>query len=143
MFIPDYKNIENAARNLPGARLPLYEHGIAPAFMERITGEKFAHLQLGSYEEKLEFYRHYNAFQRDMGYDTVTFECCVSSILPGGGALGNHKKGRDPVPGGLRIVSLGQLVRPVLFRVLGAFQSAPGDHAGGNACHRRRRKRRI
>lgn len=93
MFIPDYKNIENAARNLPSARLPLYGHGIAPAFMERITGAKFAHLQLGSYGEKLEFYRHYNAFQRDMGYDTVTFECCVSSILPGGGALGNHKKG--------------------------------------------------
>ncbi|HIZ20134.1 MAG TPA: hypothetical protein H9674_04665 [Firmicutes bacterium] len=93
MFLPDYKNLENAARNLPSARIPLYEHGIAPTFMERVTGRKFAHLQTGSHEEKQEFYRQYNGFQRDMGYDTVTFEGCVTSILPEGGALGGHKKG--------------------------------------------------
>ena len=46
-FVPDYKNLENAAKNLPSARIPLYEHLIAPEFMERITGEKFAHLYQG------------------------------------------------------------------------------------------------
>ncbi len=92
-FYPDYKNVENAARNLPSGRMPLYEHIIAPSFMERVTGERFAHLQEGSYEDKLAFFRHYNAFWRDMGYDTVSYECCMSSILPGGGALGGHIKG--------------------------------------------------
>lgn len=38
-FYPDYKNVENAARNLPSGRMPLYEHIIAPSFMERVTGE--------------------------------------------------------------------------------------------------------
>ena len=28
-FYPDYKNVENAARNLPSGRMPLYEHLIA------------------------------------------------------------------------------------------------------------------
>ena len=92
-FLPDYKNVENAARNLPSARIPLYEHLIAASFMERVTGEKFAHLHQGSYEDKLRFFQHYNAFWRDMGYDTVSYECCMSSILPGGGALGGHIKG--------------------------------------------------
>ena len=92
-FVPDYKNLENAAKNLPSARIPLYEHLIAPEFMERITGEKFAHLYQGSEKDKVEFFRHYNAFWREMGYDTVSFECCMTSILPGGGALGGHIKG--------------------------------------------------
>lgn len=93
MFVPDYTNIENAARNLPSARIPLYEHNIAPTFMERMTGKQFAALQTGSPSDKREFFRHYNDFQRKMGYDAITFECCITSILPGGGALGGHKKG--------------------------------------------------
>lgn len=93
MFIPNYKNLENAARNLRSDRIPLYEHNIAPSFMERITGEKFAHLQNGTPAEKREFFKKYNAFQKDMGYDAVTFEGCITEILPGGGALGKHCKG--------------------------------------------------
>lgn len=92
-FIPDYKNIENAAKNLPSARIPLYEHLIAASFVERVTGDNFAHLGGGSYEDKLKFFQKYNAFWRDMGYDTVSWECCIGGILPGGGALGGHKKG--------------------------------------------------
>lgn len=93
MFIPNYKNLENAARNLPSDRIPLYEHNIAPCFMERVTGKQFAHLQDGTPDEKRQFFRSYNAFQKDMGYDTITFEGCITEILPGGGALGKHKKG--------------------------------------------------
>lgn len=93
MFTPDYKNIENAALNKKSDRLPIYEHLIAPSFMERVTGEKFAHLMEGSYEDKLKFFKSYNAFWKDMGYDTVSFECCIGGIMPGAGALGGHKKG--------------------------------------------------
>lgn len=31
-------------------------------------------------------------YPREMGYDTVSFEDCITSVLPGG-ALGDHKKG--------------------------------------------------
>ncbi len=92
-FVPNYKNLENAARNLPTDRIPLYEHNISPTFMEGLTGTQFAGLQGGTYQDKLEFFRQYSGFQRDMGYDAVTFEGCVTSILSGGGALGGHKKG--------------------------------------------------
>ncbi len=93
MFTPDYKNLENAARNLPSNRIPLYEHIISPTFMEQVTGQRFAHLLNGDLDDKREFFRHFNGFFKDMGYDTVSFEGCICSILPGGGALGNHKKG--------------------------------------------------
>ncbi|MGI5958334.1 MAG: hypothetical protein ACOX60_02815 [Massiliimalia sp.] len=93
MFVPDYKNLERAARNLPTQRIPLYEHNISPTFMERIVGEKFADLLAGTPQQKRRFFEYYNGFQKDMGYDAVTFECCVTEILPGGGALGKHKKG--------------------------------------------------
>lgn len=93
MFKPNYMNIVNAALNKKSERIPLYEHNISANFMERITGNKFAYLYDGSYEDKLEFFKQYNAFQHDMGYDVITFECCVGGVLPGGGALGGHKKG--------------------------------------------------
>lgn len=92
-FIPNYKNLENAARNLPSDRIPLYEHLIVVPFMESMTGEKFGRLENGSYEDKLKFFQHFNAFWRDKGYDTVSYERCVGEILPGGGALGGHIKG--------------------------------------------------
>ncbi len=92
-FIPNYKNLENAARNLPSDRIPLYEHLIVVPFMENMTGEKFGQLENGSYEDKLKFFQRFNAFWRDKGYDTVSYERCVGEILPGGGALGGHIKG--------------------------------------------------
>lgn len=55
MFTPDYKNLENAARNLPSNRIPLYEHIISPTFMEQVTGQRFAHLLNGDLDDKREF----------------------------------------------------------------------------------------
>lgn len=92
-FQPDYKNIEHAATNQPSRHIPLYEHIIAPSFMESVTEKKFAHLLNGSAEDKIEFFQHYNAFWYHMGYDTVSYEHCISRIFPGGGALRGHVKG--------------------------------------------------
>ena len=91
-FVPNYKNLENAARNLPTDRIPLYEHNISPTFMEGLTGTQFAGLQGGTYQDKLEFFRQYSGFQRDMGYDAVTFEGCVTSILPGAAPWAGTKR---------------------------------------------------
>ncbi len=45
MFEPDYRNIEDCARNKKPRRIPLYEHGIDDGIMEGFLGKKFAHLR--------------------------------------------------------------------------------------------------
>lgn len=92
-FTPDYRNIEMAARNIEAPRTPLYEHLIGIGSMERITGRPFGALANGDLADKREFMRHYATFFRDMGYDTVSFEWCIGSAMPGAGALGGHKPG--------------------------------------------------
>jgi len=86
---PDYMNIVNAAKNMKPDRIPLYEHLISTKVMETITGKAFAHFAQGDYADKLEFFGNYSGFQRDMGYDAVSYECCVGKVMPGSGALGN------------------------------------------------------
>ena len=93
-FTPDYTNIEKSARNIEVARLPLYEHIIGVEHMETVLDKKFAELINGSHADKVEFFKNYCAFFRQMGYDTVSMEFCTGEIYPGSGALGRHV---DPV----------------------------------------------
>ena len=93
-FQPDYHNVLNAARNRESARLPLYEHIISQNKMAEIIGYDFTPLWNGDERDLNEYFRRYCGFFRDHGYDTVSFECCIGGILPGGGALGNP--GLDP-----------------------------------------------
>jgi len=93
MFQPDYNNIVNAALNRKSDRIPLYEHIIGDSFMEKATGKKFAGLHSGNYAEKREYFQHFCGFFRDMGYDTVSYECCVTPVMPGSGALGGWSEG--------------------------------------------------
>lgn len=93
-FEPDYRNIEKAARNIVPTRLPLYEHIICQEIMEEAMNKKFADLYHGDYKDKVEYFRNYCEFFRQMGYDTVSFEQCIGSVMPGAGALGGHV---DPV----------------------------------------------
>jgi len=92
-FTPDYRNLENAARNIEAKRTPLYEHSIAHGIIEKLTGKS---LQIaGETPSELDnFFVNYNGFFKDFGYDTVTFELCITTVLPGGGALGGQV---DPV----------------------------------------------
>lgn len=92
-FIPDYRNIENAARNIEAARLPLYEHIISDTIMELILNKDFRMLQYGSNSDKNEYFRNYCKFFHDMGYDTVSYEACIGPIMPGSGSLGGHVPG--------------------------------------------------
>jgi len=92
-FIPDYTNMENAARNIKSYRMPLYEHGIANEIMEQIMNKKFADLYTGDKNDKREYFKNHNGFYKAMGYDTVTFERCIGPAMPGSGALGNHMPG--------------------------------------------------
>ena len=90
-FEPDYRHIVAVARNRRPARLPIYEHIINPAFMEAATDTEFAALAGGDDADLAHYFEHYCAFFRNMTYDTVSFEVCITAILPGGGALlGEH-----------------------------------------------------
>ena len=61
--------------------------------MERILGVQFAELQTGDEADLLEFFTHYNRFFKEMTYDTVSFEVCITTILPDGGAIMGGRPG--------------------------------------------------
>jgi len=92
-FVPDYNNVVMAAKNIEPKRVPLYEHHISEKIMEEITNRKFRELYNGNRADKLEYFRCYNNFFLEMGYDTVTMERCIGPAMPGSGALGQHKPG--------------------------------------------------
>ena len=92
-FQPDWRHIDQAARNAPADRLPLYEHGIDHGVMEAISGVRFAHLHGGSPEDRREYHRQFNGFFRRMGYDAVPFERGMCSLVQGGAGLTGAKPG--------------------------------------------------
>jgi len=92
-FAPDYTNIVKSARNISVQRTPLYEHIISPNKMAEILNDDFCGLQNGNRADRLEYFRRVCNFWKKMGYDTVSYECCIGSAYPGGGALSNHKPG--------------------------------------------------
>jgi uroporphyrinogen decarboxylase len=92
-FSPDYNNILNAAKNIGAKRLPLYEHNISDGRMDLILNKKFSNLIFGDQKDINEYFNHYCDFFLKMGYDTVSFEAVIGSIMPGSGALGGHKEG--------------------------------------------------
>ncbi|TFG58822.1 MAG: hypothetical protein E4H36_14930, partial [Spirochaetales bacterium] len=92
-FQPDYNNITDAAWNRPPKRIPLYEHIISTHKMEEYLGISFADLHDGNDRDKAEFFRRMCDFFLKLGYDTVSYECLISAILPGSGALYGHREG--------------------------------------------------
>lgn len=89
-FEPNYHNIEKAARNSTPERLPLYEHIICDQIMESVLNKKFSDLIHGDFRDKVEYFKNYCNFFKTMGYDTVSYEQCIGSAMPGSGALGGH-----------------------------------------------------
>jgi uroporphyrinogen decarboxylase len=89
-FEPDYRNLQKAAYNQTPQRLPLYEHIIAEEVMEDVLGKEFRQLYNGDSRDIQEFMENYCNFYLQMGYDTVSFECVITKILPYGGLLGGQ-----------------------------------------------------
>jgi len=92
-FQPDYRHLLDVLNNKRPARLPLYEHIISPVIMERILAARFADLWSGDETDVREFFTHYCRFFKEMTYDTVSFEVCIVSILPDGGAIMGGRPG--------------------------------------------------
>lgn len=94
MHQPDYRVIESAARNERPQWLPFYEHSISPHTVQGIVGGDWVGLQNSSDPKDVdEFFHRFLDFLVKAGYDTVSYEIGLTSILEGG-ALGEHK---DPV----------------------------------------------
>lgn len=89
MFEPDYRNILNTACNLAVARLPLYEHIVSYDKIGEIENVDMMSLYNGDEKDIQEFFRIYCNFFQKNGYDTVSFEECIGSVMPGSGALGD------------------------------------------------------
>ncbi len=91
MFQPDYRNLVEAACHRRPVRMPFYDHAVAPEVIEAIDGVSLQGLQEGDEADLREFFRRYAGFFLRHEYDTVSFECGVCGILPGGGALVGHE----------------------------------------------------
>ncbi len=92
-FQPNYEYMLDVLQNRRPARLPVYEHIISPVIMEKILDLHFADLQTGQGAELQEFFRHYCRFFKEMTYDTVSFEICITEILPDHGAIMGGRPG--------------------------------------------------
>ena len=89
----DYRRAADAAWNKPAAWAPLYDHIVASAVIEELIHNKFADLINGDGKDLDEYFRIYNQFFENAGYDAIPFECIISGILPGNRALYGHEPG--------------------------------------------------
>ena len=90
----DYRHILDVLANKRPRRLPIYEHIISPAIMEKILGVQFAGLWNGKTPaDQLEFFSQYCRFFQEMDYDTVSYEVGIIEILPESGAIMGGKPG--------------------------------------------------
>ena len=93
MFQPNYQNIEDCAYNRKPARIPLYDHNVDARIIERIVDQPLCRYYAGAQQDLDAYFETYCNFFRDYGYDVVTYEFCVTDILPYGGALSNTRPG--------------------------------------------------
>ena len=93
LFQPDSRHFAAVMQNRRPERLPLYEHIIDPEIMEGILDLRFAELANGGPADVREFLRHYCRFFREMTYDVVSFEICITDALPDHGALSGGRPG--------------------------------------------------
>ena len=92
-FQPDFQHMLDVLNNKRPSRLPVYEHIISPKIMEQVLDEEFAELHVGNGKELDRFFSQYCRFFQEMTYDTVSYEVCVTEILPDSGAIMGGKPG--------------------------------------------------
>jgi uroporphyrinogen decarboxylase len=86
-FQPDYRHFADVMKNRRPARLPLYEHFVNPASIERLLDVRFAALENGNPADQAEYFRQHCRFFREMTYDTVSYEVCIIGTHPGQSAI--------------------------------------------------------
>jgi len=92
MFSPNYRHVLDCAWNREPARLPMYEHVISTNKISELENVDLCALEKGNVADLHEFFRIYCNFFKKSGYDTVSYEKCISTAMPGSGTLGNPGK---------------------------------------------------
>ena len=92
-FQNDYRHMLDVLNNKRPKRLPVYEHIISAEIMEKVLNVKFSELFDGGSAELDEYFKHYCRFFKEMTYDTVSFEVCITEILPEHGAIMGGRPG--------------------------------------------------
>ncbi|MGE5223310.1 MAG: uroporphyrinogen decarboxylase family protein [Omnitrophica WOR_2 bacterium] len=92
-FQNDYRYFLDAVNNRKPRRLPVYEHLINPPFMEKLLNIQFAGCREGNESDLEFFFQNYCGFYQEMTYDTVSFEVCITEILPDHGAINGGRPG--------------------------------------------------
>jgi uroporphyrinogen decarboxylase len=92
-FQPDYRHMLSVMMNERPRRLPVYEHIISSKVMEKILSAEFTSLEDGNAREQAEFFRQFCRFFKEMTYDTVSYEVCITDTLPGHGAIMGGRPG--------------------------------------------------
>ena len=92
-FMPDYRNIVDAAKNIRPKRLPLYEHIINTGIMEKIFNESM----IIPAEPTMADINHHMAqvckFFKEMTYDTVSWEGGGQQFFPAMAPFTEGKQG--------------------------------------------------
>ena len=89
---PDYRHVLDAANNRRPARLPLYEHNINVDFIALTRPIEIP--RIGASEAVWQqFFDVFCDFWKSKTYDCLSFEGCVTSILPDSGALMGGRPG--------------------------------------------------
>ena len=81
---PDYHRIVDTVCNRKADILPLYEHNVCYEIIGKLTDTDLPQMMENNLSAG---FRIYNDFFRQTGYDAVTFEQCIVSAMPPGGAL--------------------------------------------------------
>ncbi|MDD2961939.1 MAG: uroporphyrinogen decarboxylase family protein [Muribaculaceae bacterium] len=89
-YQPDYRNILEVLYNRRPKVLPLYEHHIDAAFIEKATGQKFS--DSINTDPELYFSKVIN-FWKENTYDAFDFEAPICEVFPDHGAILGGKAG--------------------------------------------------
>ena len=89
-FLPDYRRTVNAALNRKG-QVPLYEHNISSEVISPLIKKDMKSLLNEGDESSLrEYFKLYADFHLKHGYDTYSFEGCITELVQQGAGLMGH-----------------------------------------------------
>ena len=87
LFTPDYRHFNDVMANRRPGRLPIYEHLINIPVIEAILGAELSGLLTEGDSDIDEFFKLYCRFFKKLTYDVVSYEVCITEVLPEGGAI--------------------------------------------------------
>ncbi len=122
---PDFRRLEQAARNQKTDIMPLYEHNVSCDVIGELTGKPLKeYMESGRLDEGFAIFCD---FFRQTGYDAIPFEQCITMILPERGAILGGRPGPIQNAADLNAYPWGKL--PDLFWDMAAPQfEALGRH---------------